>query len=198
MARKKTSRDQTGDQAAWLTGQLLIAMPQLRDANFAQTVICICAHSEDGAMGIVLNKPLERLSFDALLKQLGVAPVPPARSIRMLAGGPVDGGRGFVLHSGEWSTEGSMSVDDQTRLTSSIEVLKAIAGGGGPRECVLALGYASWGPGQLEEEIGANAWLSVTPDETLLYEAKPEQAWRQALAKLKVDPLLLSGAAGHA
>ena len=194
MARKKTPKS----QASWLTGQLLIAMPSLRDANFAQTVICICAHSEDGAMGIVLNKPLQRLSFDALLKQLGVAPIPPARSIRMLSGGPVDGGRGFVLHSGEWSTEGSMSVDEQTRLTSSIEVLKAIAGGGGPRECVLALGYASWGPGQLEEEIGANAWLSVTPDETLLYDAKPDQAWRQALAKLKVDPLLLSGAAGHA
>lgn len=194
MAKKKTAKDDT----AWLTGQLLIAMPSLRDANFAQTVICLCAHSEDGAMGIVLNKPLQRLSFDALLKQLGVAPVPPARSIRMLAGGPVDGGRGFVLHSGEWSTEGSLSVDERTRLTSSIEVLKAIAGGGGPRECVLALGYASWGPGQLEQEIAQNAWLSVTPDESLLYDAKPELAWRQALAKLKVDPLLLSGAAGHA
>ena len=149
-------------------------------------------------MGIVLNKPLQRLTFDALLKQRGVAPVPPARSIRMLSGGPVDGGRGFVLHSGEWSTEGSMAVDAQTRLTSSIEVLKAIAEGGGPRECVLALGYASWGPGQLEEEIGANVWLSVTADETLLYDTKPELAWRSALAKLKVDPLLLSGAVGHA
>lgn len=194
MAKKKTPKN----QAAWLTGQLLIAMPSLRDANFAQSVICLCVHSEDGAMGIVLNKPLQRLTFDALLKQLGVAPVPPARSIRMLSGGPVDGGRGFVLHSGEWSTEGSMAVDAQTRLTSSIEVLKAIAEGGGPRECVLALGYASWGPGQLEEEIGANVWLSVTPDETLLYDTKPELAWRSALAKLKVDPLLLSAAAGRA
>lgn len=194
MAKKKTPKN----QAAWLTGQLLIAMPSLRDANFAQSVICLCVHSEDGAMGIVLNKPLQRLTFDALLKQLGVAPVPPARSIRMLSGGPVDGGRGFVLHSGEWSTEGSMAVDAQTRLTSSIEVLKAIAEGGGPRECVLALGYASWGPGQLEEEIGANVWLSVTPDETLLYDTKPELAWRSALAKLKVDPLLLSAAVGHA
>ena len=194
MAKKKTPKN----QASWLTGQLLIAMPSLRDANFAQSVICLCVHSEDGAMGIVLNKPLQRLTFDALLKQLGVAPVPPARSIRMLSGGPVDGGRGFVLHSGEWSTEGSMAVDAQTRLTSSIEVLKAIAEGGGPRECVLALGYASWGPGQLEEEIGANVWLSVTADETLLYDTKPELAWRSALAKLKVDPLLLSGAVGHA
>ena len=194
MAKKKTPKN----QAAWLTGQLLIAMPSLRDANFAQSVICLCVHSEDGAMGIVLNKPLQRLTFDALLKQLGVAPVPPARNIRMLSGGPVDGGRGFVLHSGEWSTEGSMAVDAQTRLTSSIEVLKAIAEGGGPRECVLALGYASWGPGQLEEEIGANVWLSVTPDETLLYDTKPELAWRSALAKLKVDPLLLSAAVGHA
>ena len=199
MARKKTLKTLADpNDGAWLTGQLLIAMPSLRDENFAQTVICICAHSQDGAMGIVLNKPLRRLTFDALLKQLGVAPIPPARNIRMLSGGPVDGGRGFVLHSGEWSTEGSLSVDDQTRLTSSVEVLKAIAGGGGPRECVLALGYASWGPGQLEEEITANTWLSVTPDETLLYDTRPELAWRSALAKLKVDPLALSGAAGRA
>jgi len=182
----------------WLTGQLLIAMPSMRDPRFAQSVICLCAHSEDGAMGLVLNRPLEKLSFTALLKQLGVAPVPPARHLRMLAGGPVDGGRGFVLHSGEWSTEGTIDVDSQTRLTSSIDVLRAVAGGGGPRDCILALGYAGWGPGQLEDEIAANSWLSVQPDETLLYATKPEDTWRMALAKLKIDPLLLSVAAGRA
>lgn len=149
-------------------------------------------------MGLVLNRPLEKLSFNALLKQLGVAPVPPARSLRMLAGGPVDGGRGFVLHSGEWSTEGTIDVDSQTRLTSSIDVLRAVAQGGGPRDCILALGYAGWGPGQLEDEMAANAWLSVPPDETLLYATRPEDTWRLALAKLKIDPLLLSGAAGRA
>ena len=170
----------------------------MRDPRFAQSVICLCAHSRDGAMGLILNKPLERMSFKALLKQLGVAPHPPARSIRMLAGGPVEGGRGFVLHSGEWSTEGTIDVAPQTRLTSSIEVLRAIAEGGGPRDCILALGYAGWGPGQLEEEIAANAWLNVTPDETLLYTTPPESTWRHALAKLKIDPLLLSGAAGRA
>ncbi|NCY26644.1 MAG: DUF179 domain-containing protein [Alphaproteobacteria bacterium] len=185
-------------QDAWLTGQLLVAMPSLSDPNFAGSVICLCAHSEDGAMGLVLNRPLQKLSFNALLKQLGVEPVPPARSIRMLSGGPVDGGRGFVLHSGEWATEGSVSVDGRISLTSSVDVLKAIAGGGGPRECVLALGYAGWGPGQLEAEIAANAWLNVEPDDTLLYVTRPEDAWRQALAKLRIDPLLLSGAAGRA
>jgi putative transcriptional regulator len=116
----------------------------------------------------------------------------------MLSGGPVDGGRGFVLHSGEWATEGSVSVDGRISLTSSVDVLKAIAGGGGPRECVLALGYAGWGPGQLDKEIQENAWLSAPPDETLLFDAGHDTKWRRAFAKLRVDPLLLSDVAGHA
>ncbi len=189
-------RKRTGD--GWLTGQLLVAMPNMQDKRFHRTVICLCTHSEDGAMGLVLNRPLHKLSFDALLKQLGVSPVPPARSIRMLAGGPVEGGRGFVLHSGEWQTEGTLNVGRDTGLTASIEVLKAIAAGEGPRECVLALGYAGWGPGQLESEIAANAWLTVPADAALLYATEPDRAWDAALARLKVDPLLLSGVAGRA
>ncbi|WP_408906467.1 YqgE/AlgH family protein [Sabulicella glaciei] len=181
-----------------LAGQLLIAMPHMQDPNFAGAVICVCAHSEEGAMGLILNKPIERLTFDALLKQVGVEPVPPARRIRLVAGGPLEESRGFVLHSGDWKAEGSLPVEGGFGLTASVEILKAIAAGGGPRECILALGYASWGAGQLEEEIVQNSWLSVGADEELLFDGDAATKWRRALAKLKVDPLLLSGAAGHA
>jgi putative transcriptional regulator len=182
----------------YLGGQLLVAMPAMQDPRFARTVICLCAHSPDGAMGIVLNKPLPNLTFDDLLKQLNLDPVPPQRRIRLMAGGPVEGGRGFVLHTADWETEGSLRVNPEIALTASVDILKAIAGGGGPREGLLALGYAGWGPGQLETEIQQNAWLSVAPDESLLFAARPDALWRQALAKLHVDPALLSDAAGHA
>ncbi|TDH62428.1 YqgE/AlgH family protein [Dankookia rubra] len=185
-------------QEGYLGGQVLIAMPSLQDPRFSRTVICLCAHSPDGAMGIVLNKPLEGLSFDELLKQLGLQPVPPQRRIRLFQGGPVEGGRGFVLHTRDWSNDQSLQVADDLALTASVDILSAIAGGGGPREGILALGYAGWGPGQLEDEIQANSWLSVTPDEALLFGEDGERKWLQAMAKLKVDPALLSGAAGHA
>lgn len=182
----------------YLGGQILIAMPSLLDPDFARSVICLCAHSSEGAMGIVLNQPIEALSFDELLKQLELEPVPPQRRIRLHQGGPVEGGRGFVLHTTDWSSDGSLHVNGDVALTASIDILKAIAGGGGPRLGLLALGYASWGPGQLEDEIQANSWLSVPPDEGLLFDEDAADKWRQALAKLKVDPLLLSGVAGHA
>jgi len=173
-------------------------MPAMQDPRFARSVICLCAHSGDGAMGIVLNRPLEGLSFDDLLKQLSLDPVPPQRRIRLMSGGPVENGRGFVLHTADWETEGSLQVQPGIALTASVDILKAIAGGGGPRQGVLALGYAGWGPGQLENEIQQNAWLSVPADERLLFAAKPDSLWREALAKLHVDPALLSGVAGHA
>lgn len=184
---------------SWLAGQLLIAMPAMGDPRFARSVICICAHSSEGAMGIVLNRAIETLTFDDLLKQLEVQPQPPQRRIPLHAGGPVEGGRGFVLHTGDWSSEGSLPVEGGYALTASVDILKAIAGGGGPRHGILALGYAGWGPGQLEGEFHANAWLNVTPDEAILFnEEEAESKWRRALAKLKVDPLLLVDAAGRA
>ena len=182
----------------FLTGQLLIAMPAMADPRFAQSVIYLCAHTPEGAMGLVLNKPLKRPSFEDLLRQLDVEPVPPARRIRLCAGGPVDNARGFVLHTTDWTGEGSLRVDDGLALTASLDVLKAIAGGGGPREGILALGYAGWGPGQLDHEIQQNAWLSVTADETIVFDGDHDTKWRRALGKLNIDPLLLSGAAGHA
>jgi putative transcriptional regulator len=173
-------------------------MPAMEDPSFTRSVICLCAHSGEGAMGIVLNKPLKGLSFDDLLKQLNLDPVPPQRRIRLMSGGPVENGRGFVLHTADWETEGSLQVQPGIALTASVDILKAIAGGGGPREGFLALGYAGWGPGQLETEFQQNAWLSVPADEELLFGAPPDRLWHQALAKLHVDPALLSGRAGHA
>jgi putative transcriptional regulator len=183
---------------SFLTGQVLIAMPAMADPRFAQSVIYLCAHTPEGAMGLVLNRPIVKPTFDDLLKQLNVEPLPPMRQIKLCAGGPVGNARGFVLHTNDWTGEGSLKVDDSMALTASLDVLKVIAEGGGPRECVLALGYAGWGPGQLDKEIHENSWLSVSADETLLFDTDHETKWRRALAKLHVDPLLLSDVAGHA
>ncbi|CAH2600267.1 conserved protein of unknown function [Rhodovastum atsumiense] len=181
-----------------LAGQILIAMPTLGDPRFAHSVIYLCDHSDKGAMGIVVNRPLETPSFEDLLRQLNVDPVPPARSIRLCSGGPVDNARGFVLHTADWTGEGSLRVDDRFALTASLDILKAIAGGGGPRQGVLALGYAGWGPGQLDTEIQHNAWLSAPADPALVFDADNDTKWRRALAALHIDPLLLSATAGHA
>jgi putative transcriptional regulator len=183
---------------SFLTGQLLIAMPAMADERFSQSVIYLCAHTPEGAMGLVLNRPVARPTFEELLRQLKVDPLPPAREIRMYAGGPVDSGRGFVLHTADWTGDGSLLVDDAVALTASLDVLKVIAEGSGPRECLLALGYAGWGPGQLDRELQENAWLPVPADEALVFGGGHDTQWRRALAKMKIDPLLLSPSAGHA
>jgi putative transcriptional regulator len=149
-------------------------------------------------MGLIVNRPLEGLAFDKLLGQLNLKPVPSQRQIRLVSGGPVDAGRGFVLHTNDWSADGSVPFGDGFALTASVDILTAIARGGGPREGLLALGYAGWAPGQLEEEIQRNAWLSVPADEALLFHENAGTAWQAALAKLKVNPAWLSSAAGHA
>ena len=182
----------------FLTGQLLIAMPAMADPRFQQSVIYICAHTPEGAMGLVLNRPIVKPTFDDLLKQLSVEPLPPVREVKLCAGGPVENARGFVLHTSDWTGEGSLKVDSTMALTASLDVLKVIAEGGGPRECVLALGYAGWGPGQLDQEFQQNSWLSVPADETLLFDGEHDTKWRRAFAKLHIDPLLLSVSAGHA
>ncbi len=181
-----------------LTGQLLIAMPAMDDPNFAHSVILLCAHTDEGAMGIVLNQPLAKPSFDALLAQLDVQPVPPARQIQLCQGGPVDHGRGFVLHTSDWVSDASLRVDDRLALTASLDVLQEIAQGGGPKEGLLALGYSSWGPGQLDREMQQNVWLSAPAKLDLLFDPDHETKWRRAMAILRVDPLLLSSVAGRA
>jgi putative transcriptional regulator len=193
-----TRRPSSPNPEGFLTGQLLIAMPAMADPRFSQSVIYVCAHTLEGAMGLVVNRPVVKPTFDDLLKQLKVMPHPPARQIRLCAGGPVENARGFVLHTSDWTGEGSLRVNDELALTASLDVLQVIAEGGGPRECVLALGYAGWGAGQLDQEIQANAWLSGPADESLLFDSDHDTKWRRAFAKLNVDPLLLSGDAGHA
>ncbi len=182
----------------WLTGQILIAMPAMRDPRFSQSVIFLCAHTPEGAMGIILNRPLQRPGFADLLRQLDIEPAPAAREIRLGTGGPVDHNRGFVLHSPDWTAEGSLEVDGAYVLTTNLEILNAIAAGGGPKQGFMALGYAGWGPGQLDEEILQNAWLNVPADEAIVYDDKHQTKWQRALAKLKVDPGMLSETSGRA
>ena len=187
------------DLDAGLTGRLLIAMPALVSSPFAQAVVFLCAHStEDGAMGLVVNRRLSQPGFDELLEQLGVAPTPPRRRITLCAGGPVENSRGFVLHSADWTGDGSLAVDEGIVLTASLDVLKVIADGSGPRQALLALGHATWAPGQLEEEIQQNAWLSAPSSDKILFGADHESKWRRALASLNIDPIRLSNRVGHA
>ena len=195
---RRRKRQQGGEGGDTLTGQLLIAMPGMEDPRFAQSVVFLCAHTAEGAMGLVLNHPLAAPSFEDLLKQLDIKPVPPARSIRLCHGGPVENARGFVLHTADWTGEGSLRVDDALALTASLDILKVIAEGGGPRESLLALGYAGWSPGQLDEEMRKNAWLTAPADAALLFDDQHETKWRRALAKLHIDPAHLAGTAGHA
>lgn len=181
-----------------LAGQVLIAMPGLPDPDFAHSVIYLCSHTDEGAMGIIVNRPLAAPSFADLLSQLDVKPEPPARAIALCKGGPVDNARGFVLHTSDWTGDGSLCVDGSVALTASLDVLKAIAVGGGPREGILALGYANWGPGQLDSEIRQNAWLNADPDMSLLFDADHDSKWTRALARLNVDAGQLSSLSGRA
>ncbi|MCY4230771.1 MAG: YqgE/AlgH family protein [Alphaproteobacteria bacterium] len=180
----------------WLTGQLLIAMPSMGDPRFERTVIYMCAHGDEGAMGLVINKSLESLSFTDLMEQLGVENNETEMSI--LSGGPVETGRGFVLHSADYDREGSLAVSDNIRLTATIDVLKAIAVGHGPQKCLLALGYAGWAPGQIEGEIQRNDWLTAPADDAILFDNALESKWGRAIGKLGVDASMLSSFAGRA
>ena len=186
------------ESGGYLTGQLLIAMPAMRDARFARTVIYLCAHNAEGAMGLVINRLASAISFPDLLEQLGIQAPNLEREIRVHFGGPVESGRGFVLHSGEYRHESTLQVADEMALTATIDILQDIANGRGPRRSLLALGYAGWGPGQLDSEIQANGWLHVGADDALVFDEDLDTKWERALAKLGADPSLLSGEAGHA
>lgn len=181
-----------------LVGQLLIAMPGMSDPRFARTVIYMCAHSAEGAMGLVVNRALEQISLAELLQQLEIDATAVDDKIAVNFGGPVETGRGFVLHSPDYMREGTLVVTAGVSLTATIDILKAIASGNGPRRHLLALGYAGWGPGQLDSEILANGWLHVDADEELVFGAELDRKWDRAMAKLGINPMLLSDAAGHA
>jgi len=189
---------ETNGAAGYLSGQLLIAMPKMLDPRFERTVIYMCAHNADGAMGLIVNRPLDALSFTDLLGQLDIEHPETVAEIKVRYGGPVETGRGFVLHTPDYGHEGTITVNDEVGLTATIEILKDIAANDGPRHAILALGYAGWGPGQLDSEIQQNAWLNVPADDTLLFGADIESRWEQAIAKIGVDLSQLSGDHGHA
>jgi putative transcriptional regulator len=182
----------------YLTGQMLVAMPQMLDERFVKTVIFMCAHTEDGAMGLVVNKILEDIDFPDLLDQLDLNPAAGGTDIRVHFGGPVESGRGFVLHSSDYQQDATMVIDEQIALTATTDILRDIAEGDGPQSSLLALGYAGWGPGQLDSEIQANGWLSVDADPGLIFGNEPDKIWQGALAKIGIDGSMLSGDAGHA
>jgi putative transcriptional regulator len=182
----------------YLTGQLLVAMPQMRDARFARTVIYVCTHSADGAMGLVVNRLVGATRFPELLSQLGIEAKPDSGDIRIHFGGPVESERGFVLHSADYTNDGSVMVNEGMALTATLEILKAIADGHGPRLSLLALGYAGWGAGQLDSEIHANGWLTVPADEALVFDADLDSKWQRAVDKIGIEPGRLSGDVGHA
>jgi putative transcriptional regulator len=194
------------EHSTYLDGKMLIAMPNIGDPRFDRTVIYLWHHSEDGAMGIVVNKAADDLSFAEILERLEViAPdqaitLPPqAQSMPVHVGGPVEIGRGFVLHSTDYhSDDSTLPIDKGVGLTATLDVLRAIASGTGPRRAMLALGYAGWGPGQLEREIQSNGWLSCEADEELIFDPALDRKYEMALARLGVDPAMLSTEAGHA
>jgi len=190
--------DETPTTAGYLTGHLLVAMPQMRDPRFTRTVIYMCAHSPEGAMGLVVNRLVGSITFPDLLAQLGIDPGGHGGDIRVHFGGPVESGRGFVLHSADYRQSGTLVVDDGVALTATIDILKDIAGGAGPRRSLLALGYAGWAPGQLDAEIQSNGWLSVPADEQLVFDDGLDDKWERAIGKIGIDFNMLSGDAGHA
>jgi putative transcriptional regulator len=190
---------------SYLDGQCLVAMPSMSDARFARSVVYICAHSEDGAMGIVLNKRAREMSFPDLLVQLDIIPkseviaLPQSAGlVPVLKGGPVETGRGFVLHSADFFAESSLPIDDGVCLTATLDILKAMAIGEGPLSALLALGYAGWSAGQLETEIQANGWLHCPADPGLIFDDALDAKYERALAKIGVNLASLSTEAGHA
>lgn len=182
----------------YLSGQLIIAMPGMADPRFAKSVIYVCAHGPEGAMGLVVNRVHTGLTFGDMLSQLSLPSTPETEAIRVHFGGPVDAGRGFVLHTPDYMQDSTMVVDDDMALTATVDILRDMADGGGPRHSLLALGYAGWAPGQLDDEIKDNGWLTVPADEDLVFGDDLGAKWSRALAKIGIDPALLSEDAGHA
>lgn len=189
---------ETHSDTGYLTGQLLVAMPSMRDPRFTRSVIYMCAHNADGAMGLVVNRLVGSITFPDLLEQLGIEATHSSGAIRVHFGGPVEAERGFVLHSTDYVQSGTMMVDRDVALTGTIDILRDMAGGVGPRRSLLALGYAGWGPGQLDAEIQANGWLSVPADEGLVFDDSLDDKWERAISKIGIDFNKLSGEAGHA
>jgi len=183
-----------------LAGKLLIAMPGMGDPRFERSVVYICEHGQDDStMGLVVNKPLPQINLAALLDQLSIETGPATPQMPVHFGGPVETGRGFVLHSDEYrAAEGTVAVGGNFALTATRDVLMDLAAGRGPHRSILTLGYAGWGPGQLAAEILDNGWLTCAADPDVVFNASDSGKWAGALALLGIDPLTLSATAGRA
>ena len=180
-------------------GQLLLATPKMMDFRFEQAVILICSHSNEGAMGVIINKPTVELKFDDMLKQLKINLKGQTVNQEIYFGGPVDFGRGFVVHSSDYDVPNvSINIQDEYYLTASIEILEDMATGCGPKNSILALGYAGWGPGQLENELLCDSWLICDPDPNLIFSIHPSAKWSGGLKKLGVKPSHLATLSGSA
>lgn len=177
---------------------MLIAMPGMQDPRFDKSVIYLCAHSSEGAMGLVVNKPFDEITFPDLLEQLNIEGKCADERIDVHFGGPVEQSRGFVLHSPDYVRDATLVVDEDIALTATIDILRNIADGHGPTRRLLALGYAGWGPGQLDQEILNNGWLNVDADDNLIFGDDLGVKWQQAMDKIGIDPRMLSDDAGHA
>jgi putative transcriptional regulator len=194
MARK----NQLSQSPEWLTGQLLVAMPGMLDPRFARAVIYMCSHGPSGAMGLVVNRLFGEADFPMLLEQLNVETSTNTPEILVQFGGPVEMGRGFVLHSGDYLREGTTRIADKVAVTATVEIIQDIADGKGPERVVMALGYAGWGEGQLEQELKNNGWLTVAADEAILFDSDLDSKWDRAIAKIGISAAMLSDTAGHA
>lgn len=182
-----------------LGGKLLVAMPSLQDTRFQRSVILVCAHSPDGTMGLVVNKPSDDLNFAGLLDHLDIPRAPRGRDIRVHIGGPVERGRGFVLHSQDYPMgPATMQVPGGYCMTATLDILEAMARGEGPASALLALGYSGWGPGQVEQELLRNDWLIADAPSGLVFAADDGRKWAGALATLGINPLTLSSTSGRA
>jgi putative transcriptional regulator len=204
-----TGNDASSNHASsegYLDGRLLVAMPVMGDPRFERSVIYLCAHSAEGAMGIMVNRPAGSIDFPQLLMQLNIINKSEeiklsgsAETMKVLSGGPVDTGRGFVLHSSDYFiANATLKINEGVCLTTTVDILKAIAKGGGPRHAILALGYAGWRPGQLETEIQDNGWLHCDADADLIFGDDVDDKYDRALRKIGIDPGMLSNEAGHA
>ncbi len=200
-------KSRKGENNGYLDGQFLVAMPAMADKRFARSVIYMCAHSGQGAMGLIINQRAPHISFSELLGQLSIAggedgaetAGPAVRDMDVHVGGPVETGRGFVLHTSDYfAADSTLPIDDGVSLTATLDILKAIAVGRGPDRAILALGYAGWRPGQLESEIAANGWLHCPPDIDLLFDRDIDQKYDRAMSKIGIDPSHLVSEAGHA
>ncbi|MEM9552607.1 MAG: YqgE/AlgH family protein [Pseudomonadota bacterium] len=182
-----------------LTGQLLIAMPSMGDPRFERSVVYLCSHGEDGAMGLIVNKPAADVTLSDLMEQLSIEGASRFGNYPVHFGGPVEGSRGFVLHTADYKSNlQTLRVSDDFAMTATLDVLEDMARGDGPERTMMMLGYSGWGPGQLENEISLNGWLTAKASKKIVFDLPDPEKWQASLKSLGIEPLMLSGSAGTA